>query len=54
MSNDEKGKLIGAIIVMMRMEAKRLSKPFDAGDMFFSLAFKSDKDLRKIAKMCGV
>ena len=48
MTTQEKGKIIGEIIAAMRSAAHHLGKPFDEGDMFFSLAFKSGKELKKI------
>lgn len=66
MTIEQKGKLIVAIIAQLKFEYRnKLSQrdfagqqlkvqPFDEGDTFFSLAFKSDKDLRKIARLAGV
>ena len=50
----EKGQLIGLIIGTMRLYAETLGKPFDGGDLFLSLAFKSDDELNNLAKLLGV
>jgi hypothetical protein len=54
MSIEQKGKLIAAIITHLRFHAKAQNKAFDEGDTFFSLAFKSDADLTRIAKLAGI
>lgn len=54
MSIEQKGKLIGQIITHLKFSAQRLDKAFDEGDTFFSLAFKSDAELKRIAKLSGV
>ena len=46
MRTEEKGKMIGAIITELHCSGNA----FDEGDTFFSLCFKSDKELRHIAK----
>jgi len=46
MSTEEKGKVIGAIITELQLSGR----DFDEGDTFFSLCFKSDKELMHIAK----
>ena len=53
MNTTEKGKLISAILSHLQYHAKENNKAFDYGDTFFSLAFKSDKELVKISKLCG-
>ena len=66
MTIEEKGKLIGSIIAHLKFATesinKKLSgkdnleqhKTFSEGDTFLSLCFKSDKELKSIAKMtCG-
>lgn len=54
MSNEQKSSLIGTIIAHLRFEAKNRDKAFDGGDVFFSLVFKSDAELKRIAKLCGL
>lgn len=53
MTIEQKGELIGQIITHLSFHAKEQKKAFDAGDTFFSLAFKSDAELKKIAKLAG-
>ncbi len=50
MSDNEKGKLIGAIILELHLSGQ----DFDEGDTFFSLCFKSDDELKQIARLCKV
>lgn len=50
----EKGKLISAIISHLRFHAREQKKIFNEGDTFFSLAFKTDEELKKIAKLTGL
>lgn len=54
MTIDQKGKLISAILSHLKFHAREQKKPFDEGDTFFSLAFKSDAELQQIAKLAGV
>jgi hypothetical protein len=54
MTVKEKSALIGSIISQLRLEASTRKKPFDTGDTFLALAFKSDDELLKIAKLCGI
>jgi len=54
MSTEQKSSLIWAIIAHLEHAAMNQKKAFDSGDTFFSLAFKSDADLRHIAKLAGV
>jgi hypothetical protein len=54
MEDEKKGKLISAIIAKLRFIANQQGKPFDGGDVFFSLCFKSDQELLKIAKAADV
>jgi hypothetical protein len=54
MSIEQKGKLISLIITHLKFHAKEQKKAFDEGDTFFSLAFKSDAELQRIAKLAGV
>jgi hypothetical protein len=48
-----KAQLIGAIISHLRFAATQQKKQFNEGDIFFSLCFKSDDELEKIAKLSG-
>ncbi len=57
----QKGKLIGEICFELKIKSEQIVKSgnqnhesFDYGDTFFSLAFKTDKEILKIAKVCGV
>lgn len=54
MSTEQKGQLIAAIIAHLKFHAREQKKAFDEGDTFFSLAFKSDAELKRIAKLTGV
>ena len=55
MDTKEKGALIAQIIVELKLSAfAHKDSSFCEGDTFFSLAFKSDKEINKIAKLCGV
>ena len=66
MKPEHKQCLISGIISVMREETMKKNKKlckenlfydqvaFDAGDMLISLAFKSDSELNKIAKLCGL
>ena len=55
MKTNEKGLLIGQIVRELKLKAMGISdKSFCEGDTFFSLCFKSDKELEKIANLCGV
>ena len=53
MTTDQKAKLITAIIYHLKFHAKAQKKAFCEGDTFFSLAFKSDKELARMAKLAG-
>jgi hypothetical protein len=54
MSTQQKGQLIAAILSHLEFHAKSQDKAFDRGDTFFALAFKSDAELTRIAKLAGV
>ena len=54
MTTKEKGRVIGNIIAALRFQAETEKKPFDAGDTFFSLAFKGDAELKNIERLCGI
>lgn len=53
MNDKVKGELITRIMVEMKSAAILQNKPFDEG-IFFDLIFMSDKELLKIAKLCGI
>lgn len=53
MSDKVKGELITRIMVEMKSAALLQNKPFDEG-VFFDLIFMSDKELLRIAKLCGI
>lgn len=53
MNDKVKGELITRIMVEMKSAAILQNKPFDEG-VFFDLIFMSDKELLKIAKLCGI
>jgi hypothetical protein len=54
MTIKQKGDLIWTIISHLDFHAKEQKKAFDVGDTFLSLCFKSDSELKKIAKLAGV
>jgi hypothetical protein len=54
MTTTQKGQLIAAIIAHLKFQARAQNKAFNEGDTFFSLAFKSDAELKRIAKLAGV
>ena len=54
---EQRGKIIGAICFELQIKSDQMNQTknfnnFDCGDTFFSLAFKSDKELEKIAGLC--
>lgn len=53
MSDKEKGYMITQVMVEMKQAAFNENKPFDEG-IFFDLIFMSDKELLRIAKLCGI
>lgn len=53
MNIEQKGQLIARIITHLRFHAKEQKKAFGEGDTFFALAFKSDAELIRIAKLAG-
>lgn len=53
MSDKEKGEMITRIMVEMKSAAMLQNKAFDEG-VFFDLAFMSDKELLRIANLCGI
>lgn len=55
MNVKEKGEIISKIITELKLKAMEVGdKSFSEGDTFFSLAFKSDKEIKKIANLCGI
>lgn len=52
-NDEQKGKLISRIMEALKSQAIVLGKSFDEG-IFFNLIFKTDQELLKIAKMCGL
>lgn len=53
MNDKVKGELITRIMSEMKSSALLQNKPFDEG-VFFDLIFMSDKELLRIAKLCGI
>mgnify|MGYP007121910717 CR=1 FL=1 len=53
MSTKQKSALIERILSHVRFHAKEHNKAFDEGDTFFSLCFKTDEELKQIAKLAG-
>lgn len=53
MNDKVKGELITRIMCEMKSAALLQNKPFDEG-IFFDLIFMSDKELLRIAKLCGI
>ena len=50
-----KSEIIGQIVRELRLKALEVGDlSFCEGDTFFSLAFKSDIEISKIAKLCGI
>lgn len=49
----QKGEIIRAIISHLKFHAREQKKAFNEGDTFLSLAFKSDAEIRLIAKLTG-
>ncbi|MGD8275199.1 MAG: hypothetical protein PVJ30_04520 [Thiohalocapsa sp.] len=54
MRNEEKSALIQAGIARMRPAARKQRKRFDGGDLFLALAFRTDDQLKSIARACGL
>ena len=54
MVTKDKGRLIGNILSELKFQAFNEKKQFDYGDTFLSLAFMDDKQLKNIARLCGV
>ncbi len=50
----KKPEMINAIIGEAKNSAITANRPFDGGDLFFTLAFRSEKELRKICKSIGI
>ena len=53
MTIEQKGQLIARIISHLKFHARAQQKAFDEGDTFFSLAFKTDAELKQIARLVG-
>ena len=55
MNTETKGKLVATIVRKLKFKALEVKDcSFCEGDTFFYLAFKTDKELIKIGKLCGV
>ena len=54
MTAKQKRELIWKIIEVLKSQAILHKKQFDAGDTFFTLAFRTDKEIKKIASLCGL
>ena len=55
MGKNKKGKLIGKIVQQLKLKALEVGDhSFCEGDTFFSLAFKSESEIKKIAALCGI
>jgi hypothetical protein len=50
----DKAQMINAIMETANIAALSAGKEFDRGDMFFSLAFRTDRELKKICKQIGI
>ena len=53
LNDAQKGKLIAQIMTELKLAAFSAGRQFDES-VFFNLAFMSDKDLLRTAKMCKV
>jgi len=53
MNDKVKGEMIAKIMGEMKSAALLQNKPFDEG-VFFDLIFMSDKELLRVAKLCGI
>ena len=53
MNDKVKGKMIAKIMGEMKSAALLQNKPFDEG-VFFDLIFMSDKEVLRVAKLCGI
>jgi hypothetical protein len=53
MTIEQKGKLIARIIAQLKFHAHEQQKAFDEGDTFFSLAFKTEAELTRIAQLAS-
>lgn len=52
-AQEKKSQMIHAILSQLEFKAKTEKKSFNRGDTFFMLAFRTDAELKKIAKLCG-
>lgn len=48
----KKSRLIGYIVSTLKFTAKQQDKPFNEGDTFLALCFKTDNELARIASLC--
>lgn len=53
MTDEQKGKLISQIMEVMKTQAFLAGKDFDGG-IFFNLIFKTDGELLRIKRLCGL
>ena len=54
---EKRAKIINDICFELKIKSDQIKQngnfnDFDYGDTFFALCFKSDKELKKIAKLC--
>lgn len=54
MTTEQKKEIIWKIIRELKNQAILHNKPFDGGDLFFSLVFMTDKELNEIASACRI
>lgn len=54
MTTQEKARLMGAIVSHLKLAARNADKPFNEADTWFALAFRTDAELNRIAKLAGV
>jgi hypothetical protein len=54
MTTEQRARLIAAILATLKFTARNKKTAFDEGDTFFALAFRSDCELRKIARLAGI
>lgn len=51
MTADQKARLITTLMRTLKAVARLQNKAFDEGDTFLALAFKSDAELERIARL---
>ena len=54
MTTIQKSNLIWAIISQLKFEAANRKRAFSEGDVFFSLVFKEDHELNRIAALMKI